>query len=158
MRSELSGHNKDLEYLPCTSRNNTPEVVWVVAARRAQGSRLRGRGFSPRAPRGIPLQEAAGMGQEGVLARKSCQSWVSWACWGGTRPVWRHATPSAGSLGCRKLARDGVLGVTGPWEEDAALGGISAVLDCVGGADCESASVSVAASRRCCNPSWRPRP
>lgn len=23
------------------------------------------------------------MGQEGVLGRKSCRSWVSWACWGG---------------------------------------------------------------------------
>ena len=87
------------------------------------------------------------MGQEGVLGRKSCRSWVSWACWGGTRPVWRHATPSAGSLGCRKLARDGVLGVTGSWEDAAALDGIPADLDCGRGAGCESASVSVAASR-----------
>ena len=98
------------------------------------------------------------MAQEGVLGRTSCRSWVSWACWGGLRAVERQPTPSAGSVRLPKLARDGVLGVTGSWEEDAALGGISAVLDCVGGADCESASVSVAASRRCCNPSWRPRP
>ena len=58
MRSELSRHNKDLEYLLCTSRNNTPAVVWAVAAHRAQGSRLRGRLFSRRVPRGRPLQEA----------------------------------------------------------------------------------------------------
>ena len=57
-----------------------------------------------------------------------------------------------------KLARDGVLGVTGSWEDAAALGGISAVLDCGWGADCKAASVFVAAPRRYCNPAWRPRP
>ena len=58
MRSEQSRHNKDLEYLLCTSRNNIPALVWAVAAHRAQGSRLRSGLFSPRVPRGRPLQEA----------------------------------------------------------------------------------------------------
>ena len=98
------------------------------------------------------------MAQEGVLGRTSCRSWVSWACWGGMRAVERQPTPSAGSVRLPKLARDGVLGVTGSWEDAAALGGISAVLDCGWGADCKAASVFVAASRRYCNPAWRPWP
>ena len=85
MRSELSRHNKDLEYLLCTSRNNIPALVWAVAAHRAQGSRLRGRIFSPQAPRGRPLQEARDgpgrgsgpnklpiLGALGLLGRAAC--------------------------------------------------------------------------------------
>ena len=85
MRSELSRHNKDLEYLPCTSRNITPALVLAVAAHREQGSRLRSRIFSPRVPRGRPLQEARDgpgrgsgpdklpvLGVLGLLGRDAC--------------------------------------------------------------------------------------
>ena len=98
------------------------------------------------------------MAQEGVLGRTSCRSWVSWACWGGLRAVERQPTPSAGSARLPKLARDGVLGVTGSWEGAAALDGISAILDCGWDADGQAASVCVAASRIYCRPAWRPRP
>ena len=85
MRSELSRHNKDLEYLLFTSRNNIPALVWAVAAHRAQGSRLRSGLFSPRVPRGRPLQEARDgpgrgsgpdklpvLGVLGLLGRDAC--------------------------------------------------------------------------------------
>ena len=98
-----------------------------------------------------------GQAREGVLGRVSGRSWVCRACWEGPHPALGHPTPSAGVLaGCRGLP-GGVLGVTGSWEGAAALDGISAILDCGSGADCQAASVCVAALRRYCRPAWRPR-
>ena len=157
MRSELSRHNKDLEYLLCTSRNIIPALVWAVAAHRAQGSRLRSRLFPRECHAGGHCRRPR-MAQEGVLGRVSGRSWVSRACWERPHPALGHPIPSAGVLPACRGGPRGVLSVMGSWEDAAALGGISAVLDCGWGADCKSASVFVAASRRYCNPAWRPRP
>ena len=98
------------------------------------------------------------MAQEGVLGRISGRSWVSWACWEGPHPALGHPTPSAGVLpACRRAPR-GVLSAVGSWEDAAAQGGTPGDLDCGRGADCESASVRGAASRRKCDPRGRPRP
>ena len=92
------------------------------------------------------------MAQEGVLGRVSGRSWVCRACWEGPHPALGHPTPSAGVLpACRRAPR-GVLSVTGAWEDGAAQGETPADLDCGRGAECDSASVWGAASRRIPDP------
>lgn len=40
------------------------------------------------------------MARGGALSWISGRPWVSWACWGGLRPLLQHSTPPAGSLAC----------------------------------------------------------